>query len=268
MERRAIKKAIAKARRPRSRKMMKEPMAEPLARAAFQGPRCNQKSIIEFKRNIPGAFIVDVKSHDGRMVKEDVKVPFGKKVTVFDEIEKKDICLWTGYRIVPRIIVLWPRKWLGASEYPKYNVSDEKNIEAIGELIRRGTTEEKRDALRSLHYAVSKGVDIRGQAGALSNALFDDVDIVRISAANLLHVMAILKNDIREAEAHLRKALEDDNKLVAYYSALALGRMYWNEGNFDELEKLMPLLGKGDRKAIYQTIEQMPDMGQIDPYRQ
>lgn len=266
MERREQKKAQRKADRAASRRIMREPMAEPLARAAFQRPNSNQKSIIEFKRNIPGAFIVDVKAHDGRMIREDVKVPFGKKVTVFDEVEKKEIRLWTLYWLVPRL--KWLRKNISVVEFPPYNVSDEKNLERIGQTIASGETEEKRNAFRSLVFAVQKGVNLRGLTHQIADALFDEVEIVRISAANLLHGMAIFNMDMREAEAHLRKALEDDNTLVVYYSALALGRMYWNEGNFDELEKLMPLLGKGDRQSIYQTIEEMPNQQDINPYRQ
>jgi hypothetical protein len=85
MERKEIKKALAKASRPKSRKMMKEPMAEPLAKAPFSAPEHRGKSIVEIRGSVPGAFIVDVKSSDGRMVAERVKVKLAKKTRVYDE---------------------------------------------------------------------------------------------------------------------------------------------------------------------------------------
>jgi hypothetical protein len=265
MERKEIKKALARHSRPRCRKMMKEPMAEPLARAPFERPRCNKSSIIEFKKSVPGAFIVDVKAHDGRMVKEDVRVPFGKKVTVFDEVEKKSIVLWTKYKVVPSM--QWLRKEIGKLEYPAYELSDEKNLERIAEMVLGGNLDEKFNSLQTLQYAMAHGIDIGNCSGMVANALFNESDIIRISASSLLHGMAFRQLDISGAEDALLKSLNDENRLVVYYSALALGRMRWNRGDWSGLKELMPLMGEGDRKLIIESLDQMPEPGSNDPYR-
>ncbi len=264
MERREIKKALAKAM-PKSRKIMKEPMAEPIARAPFEGPRCNQKSIIEFKRSIPGAFIVDLKAHDGRMVSENLKVPFGKETRVFDEVEKKEIVLWTDYQVVPSL--RWLRKRISKIEYPTYKLETAKDVDGVVDLLRNGKVEDQIEAYNTLQYALKKGVDMRRHSMPIAEALYDKEDIVRISAASLLHGMAFRDVDISGAEELLIKALEDDNKLVQYYSALALGRMYWNNGNWTGLQELMPLMSKQDRKIIMGSIEEMPSQLPNDPYR-
>jgi HEAT repeat protein len=147
-----------------------------------------------------------------------------------------------------------------------YRVKDQEDVKEVVAMLSHEDEEVRLDASTSLYRALVKGLDLQKHVKEIAAAMFDESDIVRISNCYLLFSMACCEVDIREAEALLRKVMEGEHKLPRYYAALALGKMYWYEGNREGLESIMHELSKNDRKIIMETIDQMPAPAN-DPYR-
>jgi hypothetical protein len=113
-------------------------------------------------------------------------------------------------------------------------------------------------ALDALFRALKRGLYIERQLQDVVSVLDERGDIIRIKSAELLHAMAVGNNDISKAEGPLRERLEDDNRVVVYYSALGLGKICWNRGDFEGLGEVMPFMTDDDRLQILRTIENMP----------